>query len=491
MGKGARSRANNAVKKAERKAQDEIQLQKSKKNKLIIKITAAALAVIIAFSSIVYVTQYASGKYLRNNTAAVSMSYEIDNAVMTYLYKSTYVDLQTAYSGYFEMFTGVDTSITLQKQYYDTETTWFDYVLSLTQSTVSEILALAEMANLYGLELTDEDYEVIDANVAKTDSYFFEDGVKEEDVRTALELSALAQKYVDYYVDDLDSQITTDILEEYYSYDESTYQETTYYYYSLTYDTEGTEGEYTQEEALAYATAMYEAASVDEYIAVLTELINAEYSELTEENLELQLSYNYYEDYGYTADDEISIWIFDEDAQAGETYLIEDEENLSYSVCYLVEEAARNESESVEFAHILLTLDTYITDEAAATKAEEIIALYNENPTQENFEQLAKLYSEDTGSASYGGSYSGVAAGDMVTSIDSWCFDETRVTGDIEIVESDYGYHIMYYINGGTPVWEETVKLAVEEEAYTSMVAELVEIYTIMYDYDVLYQIPC
>ena len=29
---------------------------------------------------------------------------------------------------------------------------------------------------------------------------------------------------------------------------------------------------------------------------------------------------------------------------------------------------------------------------------------------------------------------------------DSWCFDESRKPGDTGIVESEYGYHVMYFV---------------------------------------------
>ena len=33
----------------------------------------------------------------------------------------------------------------------------------------------------------------------------------------------------------------------------------------------------------------------------------------------------------------------------------------------------------------------------------------------------------------------------MVENFNDWCFAEGRKTGDTGIVESDYGYHIMFY----------------------------------------------
>jgi|GEM_PF-825275 len=49
------------------------------------------------------------------------------------------------------------------------------------------------------------------------------------------------------------------------------------------------------------------------------------------------------------------------------------------------------------------------------------------------------------GSASESKEYS-VAVGSMVTSFEDWCYDAARKPGDTGIVQSEYGYHVMYYV---------------------------------------------
>ena len=34
----------------------------------------------------------------------------------------------------------------------------------------------------------------------------------------------------------------------------------------------------------------------------------------------------------------------------------------------------------------------------------------------------------------------------MVSSFNDWCFDESRQTGNTGIIESQYGYHVMYFV---------------------------------------------
>ena len=49
------------------------------------------------------------------------------------------------------------------------------------------------------------------------------------------------------------------------------------------------------------------------------------------------------------------------------------------------------------------------------------------------------------GSASEGGLYEEVYPGRMVENFDAWCFEEGCLSGDTGIVESDYGWHIIYF----------------------------------------------
>lgn len=95
---------------------------------------------------------------------------------------------------------------------------------------------------------------------------------------------------------------------------------------------------------------------------------------------------------------------------------------------------------------------------ASKTEAEAILQQWLANPTEANFEKLANEHSDDgtkdpeTGLGTTGGLYTGVARGQMVEAFDAWCFDETRKTGDYGIVETEFGYHIMYFC-GSNPLW--------------------------------------
>ena len=113
------------------------------------------------------------------------------------------------------------------------------------------------------------------------------------------------------------------------------------------------------------------------------------------------------------------------------------------------------------------------TDEDIRAKAEEILASWD--GTEDGFAALANEYSQDVGSNTTGGLYADVLPGQMVTNFNDWCFDATRSPGDTGIVESDYGYHIMYYVGQGDLIaWQETVRDALTSRDYTAWEEELV-----------------
>lgn len=93
--------------------------------------------------------------------------------------------------------------------------------------------------------------------------------------------------------------------------------------------------------------------------------------------------------------------------------------------------------------------------------------------TEESFAQLAMQYSVD-GSASNGGLYTRVTKDYMVEAFDAWIFDESRQVGDYGLVQSRFGYHVMYF-SGSTPAWYEAAKSALLSDMAAQLVADAVK----------------
>lgn len=68
--------------------------------------------------------------------------------------------------------------------------------------------------------------------------------------------------------------------------------------------------------------------------------------------------------------------------------------------------------------------------------------------TEEIFAELAKEHTADGGSKENGGLYAQFFRNEMIKEFEEWSFDKTRQYGDTGLVKTDYGYHIMFFIEG-------------------------------------------
>ncbi len=74
------------------------------------------------------------------------------------------------------------------------------------------------------------------------------------------------------------------------------------------------------------------------------------------------------------------------------------------------------------------------------------------------------------GSAAESAEYT-VQTGQMVEEFDSWCFDPARVAGDTAIVQTMYGYHVMYYV-GAEKDWYADAVDKVKNDKYIAFILE-------------------
>ena len=56
----------------------------------------------------------------------------------------------------------------------------------------------------------------------------------------------------------------------------------------------------------------------------------------------------------------------------------------------------------------------------------------------------------------------------MVEEFDAWIFDPARKAGEVDIVETTYGAHIMYFIGDGEITWKLTAENGICDEKYSA-----------------------
>ena len=130
----------------------------------------------------------------------------------------------------------------------------------------------------------------------------------------------------------------------------------------------------------------------------------------------------------------------------------------------------------VNVRHILLSVSDTSDEEAmseAELQAEDILDEYLAgDQTEDAFAALAQQYSAD-GSASDGGLIEDITPGQMVEPFEDWCFDESRQPGDTGIVESEFGYHVMYFVSTGENWKDYRIANAMRTEDANAWVEEL------------------
>lgn len=131
---------------------------------------------------------------------------------------------------------------------------------------------------------------------------------------------------------------------------------------------------------------------------------------------------------------------------------------------------------------------TYSQEEWDACKAEAQKILDEwlaGEATEDSFALLAGEYSEDPGSKSKGGLYTGVTQGYMVEEFNDWIFDETRKPGDYGLVKTSIGYHIMYF-SGSAEIWYTQAKQALLSQMSTDLIEDALEVYPMEVDYQAI-----
>ncbi len=182
--------------------------------------------------------------------------------------------------------------------------------------------------------------------------------------------------------------------------------------------------------------------------------------------------------------------------EEGETHSDDEEVEKIVSGYYVVLFNGRNDNlmlmQSVR--HILITCEGGVEDEdtgevtysqaewdAAKKKAEDLLTEWKngEKPSAESFGELAKKHSADS-TKSNGGLIEDIYPGQMVDEFEAWCFDAARKEGDTDVIKTQYGYHIMYYVgNTGTTYRDYMVDIDMtneEMEKWTDGITEVVQV---------------
>ena len=489
MGKGARSRANYAEKKA---AQFEREQAKKKQQRINFIVAMATVVVLLAgIGAMIGVNVYRnSGAIQRGQTAIKTDNFTINGSMMSYLIFSQYANYLNTYGDYLQ-YTGLDTSKPLKDQYTtdadNQSITWLQYFANAAKESVENLLVLCENAKANGVELTDAEKTVV-AERAKV-SYMnvgrYAQGVNEQDVKDCMELSLLATKYQLAVENDL--MPTVEKIEEYYEKNPLNVLKADYYSYAFTYEVPA-EGESLKEGAVSKDDAKKQAdklAAAEDFKAELKAYLEsiAEEPKEGEEKAEINVDTHKTTAGTYTKDNEGSEWLFNDATKVGDTKVVHDESAKTYTVYMLDKAKYLQEEETVSVRHLLVSVvEGSVTADQARKTAQKYYDQWNKgDKSEQSFAEMTMRYTEDSNYYN-GGLYQGVYPGQMVEAFNNWCFDEARRSGDTGLVDTNYGTHIIYFVGDDLLRWQTEVRTTLLQEAYTTKYEELKKAVTVTTD---------
>lgn len=425
-----------------------------------LKWTIGIICLVLVIAIVTFFSMLTSGYFAGHTTAATVGSHKLSPAIVNYFYKEAYNSMSSQYGDMMSYM--IDSNTPLNEQYYDEENgiTWADTLIEQGLNSAARIYAIYDEAVANGETLSDDDQSSIDATVSNLSVYatyygysnvngylaaMYGTGCNEKNFREFLSIETLANNYSQKVYDT--PVYTEDELSADYAADPNAYDTVDYRVFAVT------DALFDEEDEEKLADLKKTAA--DELLAAAEEgdeaFIQAAYdhaSEDTKENYEDD-SYTLRTDVGHS-DSDLSNWLFESDRKTGDATCVET--SGTYYVA-IFESRDTHDYALPNVRHILISVsDT--TDEAAMATAKEtaekLLAEYEAGEhTEDAFAAIGDAAYAD-GTAAESARYEDITPGQMVEDFENWCFDASRQVGDTGIVESTYGYHVMYFSGFGT-----------------------------------------
>lgn len=479
--------------------------------KVVNKVISIVLCAVIVLGVVAFSLNYYGALQRVIKIGGVGSDQSVTIAEYEYYYMRAYNQVRYQaqyYQYYYQTSNGYDLSLTPEEQTQTTkdadgnEITWTEKLHEDTLEIIQLHKAYYNEALKMGLKLTKADEAFIDkqiedlrdeaksagSNSSSSDSKnkvtyslnaylrkVYGGSINERFLRKQLKIQVLAQKYLTERTNEIAKGYDQKDIDAEYKKDTTAYDFVTFRAYTFK-TTELTKEDNETDDALkarqAKANAEVKKNANDFYNAVTNDAtFAAKAKELNKDTAD----YNVDEETKYsmlkstaqsTFSEDAAKWLFDSSTKVGSKKLFSDEENGKYIVVLALSKP--HQEQTVTARHILFqTKDqssgNALSEEEIAkkkTQAEDVLKKFNEgDKTEDSFAALANEYNEDTGSSSNGGLYEHIYPGQMVTEFNDWVFDANRKAGDVELVETDYGYHIIYFVaKDGKDYYDSTIR---------------------------------
>lgn len=464
--------------------------------KVVNKVISIVLCAVIVLGVVAFSLNYYGALQRVIKIGGVGSEQSVSIAEYEYYYMRAYNQVRYQaqyYQYYYQTSNGYDLSLSPEEQTQTTqdadgnEITWAEKLHDDTIEIIQLHKAYYNEALKKGLKLSKADEAYIDKQIdelrdeasnAGSSSSSGEDTVKyslnaylrkvyggsinERFLRKQLKIQVLAQKYLTERTAEIADGYEQSVIDADYKKDTTAYDFVTFRAYTFK-TTELTKEDNETDDALkarqTKADAEVKKNANDFYNAVTNDAsFAAKAKELNKDTAD----YNVDEETKFSMlkssiqssfSEDAATWLFNASTKEGSKKLFSDEENGKYIVVLALKKP--HQEQTVTARHILfLTQDqstgSDLSEEEIAkkkTEAENVLKKFNEgDKSEDSFAALANEYNEDTGSSSTGGLYEHIYPGQMVAQFNDWVFDANRKAGDVEIVKTSYGYHIMYFV---------------------------------------------
>lgn len=463
-------------------------------------ITTMALVVCITLGVLGVRAINQSGILQKNTIAATIGDRKLNSVELSYYYNDVINDFYNQwyeqYSTYTDMYLqmmGLDATKPLNKQVQDEKSgkTWADYFVDAAISRAQNDFALYNLAMKDGFTLPEEEQAELDNTINNLETYAELYGFKNadqylsaayghgSDVKSFSEYSertAIATAYYSAHEDSLkydDAAIRKYEADKMSNYDSYTFTQSYLSYTAFrqggTKDEKGNvtyseaENEAAREALKAAAEALAKATSVDDLKEKVKGLKVTEGNEITVTEEQNQLH--------TTLTSDISKWLSAAERKDGDITAIPnsstttDEDGKETTVIngyYVIifHSKTDNSKKMSNVRHLLVKFEGGTENETtgemeyseaekttAKTEAEGYLKTWKEGAAnEESFIELVKEHSDDT-SAKDGGLFEDIHPdSEYVPTFLAWSISPDRKVGDTEVIESPYGYHVMYYV---------------------------------------------
>lgn len=429
-----------------------------------------------------------------NNKVIMYVSdYAITETEYNFYYSAIINSYYSMYESFFDSI-GLDVTSDMSNQScpIDGYESWKQYFMSMTSKAISEkkSLYLESIKQGFEYDVSDEwnnyynDIKEIAGesriSVSKVYKTIYGPGATEEKVKLYFTEYNTANAYEKYVFDNI--EISQEEINDYYENNPSQYDSITYMEYvvyaNVNSDTSIDEMENQMVEAKEKAKEFFDKVYDEEsFVELSREYSGNDLYNPKKENVAYDDIPNILRDWLYECE------------QEKQTAYIKDESLCAYRIVYFISRQ-RNDDSTRKIRHILISPETLPSDiepteeslNTAKQEAQSILDSYlSGDRTEESFAELT-INSDDKGTYSSGGLIESMKKGRYGNQMDEWVYSSDRKEGEVALIRSDYGYHIVYYIGENEPTWILNIRELLKEQKINAIVNGLA--YDISYPED-------